>query len=370
MDNISVTTIASNVTLRPEEPYGIYVANTINNIFGVNAILLNILFLLCICFVPNNDSAYNRFIKNLSVCDIFGALFFLLTLNWPQGPFAHIIPDNEGNKLWIHGSPYVFRSIPWMFFTAYMFTLNCLSVSQYIASCKPHMYDQIRESRNVTIILLVIWGLASLQIFIPVIVLSSLSGLPMREAFGHLVNISKVEMTAWLLVYITSTCISITLNILVYAELRRLRQKQERGVQESTQALSGGSSSSAGANMRAKNEALITILCLSLASIFCRLPLPLVGMMLITFIEQKFGRLVRSWILVIVVMLLYLVFFVEPVIYMCRMPDVRKLLKDKFTKVFGKRSANKLRNNRYSLTQMSNATTGQDTLCTATSPTV
>ena len=41
-------------------------------------------------------------------------------------------------------------------------------------------------------------------------------------------------------------------------------------------------------NTQAKNEAFITILCLSIASIYCRLPLPLVGMLLITFIEKRF----------------------------------------------------------------------------------
>ena len=80
-------------------------------------------------------------------------------------------------------------------------------------------------------------------------------------------------------------------------------------------------------NTKAKNEAFITILCLSVASICCRLPLPLVGMVLITFIERRFGFTVMSWTLVIVVFLLYLNFLVDPVIYMLRMPDIRRILK-------------------------------------------
>ena len=117
-------------------PYGIEVFSYVANTVGVNALILNVGFLICMCQLPKIDSSYNTFIINLSVCDIFGSFFFIVTQNWPQGQFAQITAQTEGHYIWTHGSPYVFRSIPWMFFTAYMFTLNCLSGSQYLASCR------------------------------------------------------------------------------------------------------------------------------------------------------------------------------------------------------------------------------------------
>ena len=122
-------------------------------------------------------------------------------------------------------------------------------------------------------------------------------------------------MVVWMVVYTLSTCLSISLNVLVYFELNKLRHNQERR-----------GSNPDGANSRAKNEAFITVFYLSIASIFCRLPLPLVGMLLITIIENVYGYTVRSWSLVSVVFLLYLVFVVDPVIYLVRMPDIRLLI--------------------------------------------
>ena len=295
------------------QPYGVHIVSYISNGLGVIAIILNIIFLVCMIWIPNNNSAYNRFVKNLAACDSFGSLFFLVTQNCPQGPFALIISEKGHTSVWVHGSPYIFRSIPWMFFTAYMLTLNCLSVSQYLASCKPHVYMQhVQKLENVTYVLTMVWLLASLQIIVPCCVLASLSSLPVQQAFTKLIIISKIEMVVWMVVYTLSTCLSISLNILVYFELNRLRHNQN---------------SAMGANSRAKNEAFITIFYLSVASIFCRLPLPLVSMFLITIIENMYGYEIMSWSLVSVVFLLYLVFVVDPVIYLVRMPDIRLVIK-------------------------------------------
>ena len=161
------------------QPYGVHIVSYISNGLGVIAIILNIIFLVCMIWIPNNNSAYNRFVKNLAACDIFGSLLFLVTQNWPQGPFALIISEKGHTSVWVHGSPYIFRSIPWMFFTAYMLTLNCLSVSQYLASCKPHVYMQhVQKHKNVTYVLTMVWLLVSLQIIVPCCVLASLSSLP------------------------------------------------------------------------------------------------------------------------------------------------------------------------------------------------
>ena len=163
------------------------------------------------------------------MCDIFGSFFFIVTQNWPQGPFAQITSQTEGHSIWTHGSPYVFRNIPWMFFTAYMFTLNCLSGSQYLACCRPHKYIQLRGSKCVKLVLPVIWLLASLQIAIPVIVLACLSTMPTNKAFKYLILISKIEMVSWMVIYIISTFISITFNTLIYKELKRIKQRSVPG---------------------------------------------------------------------------------------------------------------------------------------------
>jgi hypothetical protein len=322
------------------QPYGVHIVSYISNALGVLAVILNIVFLVCMKWIPNSSSCYNCFIKNLAVCDIFGSLLFLVTQNWPEGPFALIMSEKGHTSVWLSGSPYIFRSIPWMFFTAYMLTLNCLTVSQYLASCKPHVYMHVQKHRNVTAVLGAVWLLASLQIIVPCCVLASLSSLPIQQAFLHLIVISKIEMVVWMVVYTLSTMLSILLNILVYFELKRLKNQRTRRASSShdtrtpsTPTARQGSRRD-GANSRAKNEAFITVFYLSVASIVCRLPLPLVGMLLITIIENVYGYTVMSWSLVSVVFLLYLVFVVDPVIYLLRMPDIRLLLRTFIKRLF------------------------------------
>ena len=298
------------------QPFGVQVLSYTGTSLGCVAILLNIVFLSCHCCIKNNDSAYNRMIQNLSICDILGCITFLISQNWPEGPFAHITAQHKVAHWWVQCLPYVFRSLPWMFFTAYMLTLNCLSMSQYLASCKPHVYMNVRMNKLVNYILLAIWLIASLQIMFPIMVLICLSHLPIQVAFSQLILISKVEMVVWMVIYTASTILCIVLNTKIFLKLRNLRQPCAF-IQQSIMM---------GANTRAKNEAFITIACLCVASIFCRLPLPLVGMLLITIIERRFGPMVMNWTLAVVVLLLYLVFVVDPVIYIFRLHEARDVL--------------------------------------------
>ena len=134
-------------------------------------------------------------------------------------------------------------------------------------------------------------------------------------------------MVLWMLVYASSTCFSILLSILVYFKLKGIgtpsTNKHHHGGKHSD---SLDHPTSHGPNAQAKHEAFITISCLCVASICCRLPLPLVGMLLITIIERRFGQAVRSWTLASVVLLLYLVFVVDPVVYFLRMHEVRNTM--------------------------------------------
>ena len=130
-------------------------------------------------------------------------------------------------------------------------------------------------------------------------------------------------MVLWMFVYASSTCVSIFLSILIYYKLRSLNQNT---TSEANHHSLDQQQATHGPNSAAKHEAFITISCLCVASICCRLPFPLVGMLLITIIERSFGLVVMSWTLAVVVLLLYLVFVVDPVIYLLRMPEVRSTM--------------------------------------------
>ena len=319
MDNLSIEIYNATVPMKYEQPYGITVISRMANCFGVGAVILNMIFLSCICCIKDSDLIYNRFIQNLAVCDILGSITFLVTQNWPEGPFGSIAENEYIRQIWVQGLPYVFRSIPWMLFTAYMLTLNCLSVSQYLATCRPHTFMRLRQAPHiVSLVLGVVYAISVQHIIVPLLVLTYLSYLPVHKAFHELMKISRIEMIIWMLVYITSTLFSITLNACMYCTLKGsvVDEYQTPGQPRPVE----------GANTQAKHAACVTMWWLCTASIACRLPLPLIGMLLITYIQSHFGTIASSWVLVVVVLLLYLVFFVDPVIYLVRMPEVRKLL--------------------------------------------
>ena len=375
MDNssVDVSNWSSPEQQKYLQPYGITVMSRTANGIGLGAIILNVIFLHCICCIKDSGSIYNRFIQNLSVCDILGSITFIVTQNWPEGPFGYIEQNKHIQRIWVQGLPYVFRSIPWMLFTAYMLTLNCLSISQYLATCKPHVFMRLQTRGNIVgRVLGVVYPVSMLHIIVPLIVLAGLSTLPTQQAFRTLVKISRVEMTIWMLVYITSTCLSIALNTCIYCSLRhrqnsaagstqqqvkrqevkrpevtyvpasvqevttaegdvmtQIPEEEERIVKRKQTTVAAAAAASArteGANTAAKHAACVTMWCLCAASIAFRLPLPLIGMMLIAYIEHNFGVIASSWVLAVVLLLLYLVFLVDPVIYLVRMPEVRSIL--------------------------------------------
>ena len=61
----------------------------------------------------------------------------------------------------------------------------------------------------------------------------------------------------------------------------------------------------------------------------------IVGMLLLAYIQAHFGTIASSWMLVVVVLLLYLVFFVDPVIYLVRMPESTESLMHQTTQSYG-----------------------------------
>ena len=323
-----------------EQMQYLYATRYAGNTIGSLAVILNIVFLACMRHTKNGQCIFNSFIKTLTVCDILGSLFFMITQNYSQGPFAGIHTNHSQNGvkyIWIHGSPYVFRSIPWMFFTGYIFTLNCLTINQYLASCRPHFYTRIQTGRNVRATLIIVWILSSFQIIIPLFILAYVSTLEISEAFSRLISLSNTEMIVWMTVYAGSSCFSIALNILVYLQLHK--RKQKRCVSNNTDSIIITSSSSSN-SIQATNKAIITIMWLCLANILFRLPFPLLSIAFITVIRENYGILATRWVSVSASLLLYIVFFVDPVIYFVRITEVRNIFSSRIIGVFRLRDSN------------------------------
>ena len=280
---------------------------------GALSIVLNIGFLLIMHFLKDKSTAYHRFMKNLSFADIMAASSFLLITTWPKWFFAYI-EDNRGFIL-VQVLPYVFRSLPWMFFTGYLLTLSCLTINQYVAVCRPWRYSELVTPHMVTISLVIIWSLSLLQILIPLAILLILYGLEDKDAaMNALYSISKIEIQVWMVIFAASAIMNIVVDFIIYRKIRQLKLKRR---------YSPASNNPESLNIRMKHEAFVTVSLLVVASTFCRLPFPLAGLIGINVQE----RILNAGI----VMLLYLNFFVDPIIYIGRMKDVRKTCRRMFS---------------------------------------
>ena len=128
---------------------------------GIAAILFNLIFILALSGISDKDKPYYRFTKCLSFCDLLGSLSFILIINFPRGIVGSI---THSKFAFLRALPYVFRSIPWMFFTGYLLTLTCLAINQYVAVCKPWRYNQLVTNKTVTCSLICVWIVSSLQV--------------------------------------------------------------------------------------------------------------------------------------------------------------------------------------------------------------
>lgn len=288
-----------------------HILSMAGNVFGILSILLNFGFLVAVRSI-RSPLPYNSLLQNLSIADILASVTFLITQNWPQGPFASIDP---GDDLFLtEGLPYVFRSTPWMFFTAYVLTLTCLTVNHYVAVCRPWKYSQIAECNLICKSLTTVWLLSSLQIVIPATILGFLCMLQDRhKAMDALYRVSSIEIQAWMTLFALSTFVNVILDMLVYKKIKLLKFKRRHTMYTSQE----------NRNIQSKHEAFVTVSLLILASIFCRLPFPLIGILwfnLSTVLSPHGLSVVNA----LAVLLLYINFFVDPLIYALRMKEVRK----------------------------------------------
>jgi len=272
---------------------------------GIASIVMNVMFLIATRFVKDKHTAYHRFIKNLAVADVLAACSFLLISSIPS--WGLIIFHNKERQQLLPLFMYVVRGLPWMFFTGYLLTLTGLTVNQYLGVCKPWSYASLVTTRKVTICLILIWLIGTFQMIIPFTLCLNIWGRNEYSAFRTQLHIiSDIEMQVWMSLFMLSLVFNIALNIVIYLKIRKIKMERKLSSNQNPDSL----------NVRMKQEAFITILVLLCASVFFRLPFPLIGMI---GIQVKSGIVDAS-----IILLLYLNFFIDPIIFITRMHEVRR----------------------------------------------
>ena len=291
------------------------VISIFSDVLGVTSITLNIAFLVVMRFLKDHSTAYHQLMQSLSVADTLASLLFLLTTHFPSGPFAYMTKEQE--FILQDGLPYVFRSMPWMFFTGYLFTLTCLTVHQYVAVCKPWKYSTLITGKMMRVSLILVWACSSLQVVIPILILLVLATLSDKVAAKRgLYYVSHTEMLIWMVVFAIITLFNIILDFIVYQRIKKLKQKRPSQYTSSQETV----------NIKMKQDAFITVTLLLLASILCRLPFPLFSIVDLglqdvgnTYTTETIGS--------ITVLLLFVNFFADPIIYIFRLKEVRKAVR-------------------------------------------
>lgn len=298
------------VTTRTNDELAKTVISYIAIVFGVLSIGLNIIFLFAMHFFKDKVTAYHRYLQNLAISDMLASCTFLLLQDDSRltkciAPFVDVIL--------LQGLPYVIRSLPWMFFNSYLLTLSCLTINQYVAVCRPWRYNELVTNNRILFSLVFVWTFSSLQLLVPVTILVVLYILQDSNlTTATLYSVSKIEMQIWMGIFIFSTVLNIFLNLFIYRKIRHLKLKRR---------MNSHSSNMESVNIRTKQAAFVTVSLLLLASVFCRLPFPLTAIISLSYSDSK--PLLNASVL----LLLYLNFFADPIIYLLRMREVQRSYK-------------------------------------------
>ncbi len=82
---MNISLLNGNITGRMKYIYfAIHLMVTLEVITGIVAITLNAVFLCAVSKMKKIDKPHHRFIKTLSVSDLFGAISFMCIINFPQ----------------------------------------------------------------------------------------------------------------------------------------------------------------------------------------------------------------------------------------------------------------------------------------------
>ena len=294
-----------------------YFLHTCGNVFGIFSILLNILFVFTVRFIKEKTSAYYCYIQNLAIADIFAAITFFINHHWPQ--WSHMLVDPEEHFFLGHGLGFVCRSTPWLFFTAYLLTLCCLTFNQFLAVCKPLRYNTVTQ-KKVKASLIVIWCVSSFQLLVPVIMFSVLSTLDNKiQAYNILYKMSYIEMHVWMGFFALTIFANMLVNGITYCKIKQLKHQCEN-IRSRTDRLT----------ISSKQEAQITLMLLLFASSMCRLPFPIMAIISLNIDFDTTGASAVKLIDSFIVFLLYANFLVDPIIIACRTREVKVTLQTFF----------------------------------------
>ncbi len=282
-------------------------------IIGITAIVLNSVFLCSMSKVKKKAKPHYRFIKTLSISDLFGSLSFMITINFPHG-YLGVIAENNFHL--VRALPYVIRSVPWMFFTVYLLTLTCLTINQYVAVVKPWAYTTYTRNRRVTISLITVWLISSLHIVIPLGIIFGLSLISngKRDPMPILHDVAAIEILIWMILFATTIFFNICTSLVIYRKLVSLQIR--------TRTVCNSRLIKVPSTVKKKQETFITLSFLLLASIFCRLPFPVIGIIGFTS-ASRIDFITWEIINGTLALLLYLNFVVDPLIYFLRMKELR-----------------------------------------------
>ena len=296
-NNRSLSSNSSTIERNGSVEAALFVLLCSGNTICVMAILLNFVSLVAMMFLKDKSTAYHRFLKNLSITDLLGAISFLLIQHAP----------NLHSMTWT----YIIRSLPWMFFTAYCLTLLCLSVIQYIAVCVPWRYSVVVTDRAVNIAIGLVWIISTLQLLVPILILLmfNIRYVYDQETIRFLTNMSTIETLVWMGVFVIVALISTVLHISIYCKIRQLKRR-------STQSHDSD-------NMRMKQRAFVTMAILLCTGLLIRIPFlcmsvaALTTTLLITTRTRQICNMTLRF-------LLYLNFFTDPCVYGIKLKEVRE----------------------------------------------